>query len=417
MAILSSAYLASSPFQKSVDNDKIIEFALSGYYGLQDYAVSSLQDHISRCLEQRAQLPSQTTQDLLNVLRAISKRLDLDFRADTSFEDFANMKNSLESNGLEHLTQRLEQLSSAVRRTTETIQPTVLDVRTRGIFLSLNGPPQYKCPKPRCLLFSHGFENKKARDLHAAQHYSQFTCSADGCPRQNLGFTSHLDLERHAKQEHLNLDKNIELFPTSKKPKDVWSACKRGEIEFVKDFYERGGDLQSTPEKKSRLTSIVLAARNGHLDLCQYLVRNGCTVFKARNGFQDLTALGEAIKSRNKVLFEFFLNGATEKETSEFINGKSLIYHIASAMNSGERYILDAMLSLNSRRRKQIPCADIFYHALKRKSARQSDVLNLYEYLFSIATAEEVSTILTKPVPNASNNYMHLACAYKMRMR
>ncbi|KAI0809904.1 hypothetical protein GGR55DRAFT_679137 [Xylaria sp. FL0064] len=61
MAILSSAYLASLPFCKGED---ILAAALTGYYGLQDYMVSSWQNHLALSFEQRSRLSPETTEKL-----------------------------------------------------------------------------------------------------------------------------------------------------------------------------------------------------------------------------------------------------------------------------------------------------------------------------------------------------------------
>lgn len=411
MAILSSAYLASSPFRKDINTTDILEIAYSGYYGLQDYAVSSWQNHISHCIEHKPKLSSPTILGLRGVLRALLKRLDITIGSESADEDFDIME-TLKNNGLDNCIQRLEHMSSAIRETTETIQPKVLDARTRDVFLSLNGEPQYKCPKPRCLMFSQGFENKKARNLHAAQHHSQFSCSADGCPRRTIGFTSREDLDKHIKQTHASPVRSVDLFPLPKRRTDIWSDCAAGDIEAVKDFHEKGGDLRFPKASEPSQTPVVIAARNGHLELCQYLIDNGCEIFEARHkGSSDITALGEAIKSRNMDLLTLLMDLATEKGTHDFINGHTFIHHMAAAVNSGERKILDIMSSLHSRRQEQIEYRDIL-HKATFKPNKSSDAVSLYKYFHSLAPPGGVlsfeylggSNILLYACSNSNNN-------------
>ncbi|KAI0440377.1 hypothetical protein F4803DRAFT_527373 [Xylaria telfairii] len=420
MAILSSAYLASSPFHHAIHNEDILSNAVTGYYGLQDYMVSSWQNHLSLSLEPGTRLCLETTKSLQVTLHTLLQRLGLNFVCEPSVENLETLRGRLEENGFEDCAKRLEQISSTIRKVTEKIQLSELDAKMREIFLSLNGRPQYKCPKPKCLRFSDGFENQNARDHHVAQHYIQFLCSVDGCPRQGIGFTSCLGLEKHTKQAHAIIAGQFDLFPPLNSPADIWSACKTGNVDFVKDYYEKGGDLQVTiqrpmPSPKGGITLIVLAARYGHLNLCQYLVSRGCGAFQVRNkSTPDNSAFGEAIKSGNKELFHVFLNSATDGEMEEFINGRTLEKHIAAAINSGEREMLDTLLKFRSKRRDPIPFVDIFYSASNFKPSVMSriDASGLYEYFFKMATTEEASKVLTQSRTDDENN-LHRACSSK----
>ncbi|KAI0854497.1 ankyrin repeat-containing domain protein [Xylaria cubensis] len=416
MAILSSAYLASLPLSHASQETDIYNVALTGYYGIQDYMISSWQNHLLVSLKPGTELSPETTKELKVLVRALLQPLNLNVISEDSVDDWGDSWVRLDGIDFSHCSQRLERISSTIRVVTERIHLSKLDARTRDVFLSLNGIPQYKCPRLDCLMFSHGFQNQKARDRHVAQHYSQFHCPVDGCPRQGIGFTSHLDLKKHTKDAHTNLIKQQDLFPRLQKSTDIWSACENGDVDFVRDFFDKKrGDLQAGREHNSWVTPIIIAARHGHLDLCQYLVHRGCSSLqaKAKSSKCDNTALGAAINLRNKELFAFFLDSATETETQEFIDGPFFERHIGAAFNSGERSFLDTLLELLPKRRSPLRYKNIIYWAIDFAPSRPNhrDLSSLYESIFSMLPADERSMILTQPITEQDGNCLHMACA------
>ncbi|KAI1745814.1 hypothetical protein F4680DRAFT_465696 [Xylaria scruposa] len=415
MAILSSTYIASLPLSHASQDTDIYSVALTGYYGIQDYMVSSWQNHLRISLKPGTKLSPETMKELKVAVGTLFQLLDLNVIPETFLDDWRDSSLELDGINFDHCSQRLERSSSMVRAVTEKIRPSGLDARTRDIFLSLNGIPQYKCPKLDCLMFSHGFQNQNSRDHHVAQHYHQFLCSADGCPRQNIGYASHLELQKHTKEAHANITIQPDLFPRVRASTDIWSACKDGDIEFVENFSdEKRGDLQVGRRSKGWLTPIVIAAKYGHLDICRYLVQRGCSSLQARIKSHKCnnTALGVTINTRNKELFAFFLNSATKAETREFIDGPHFENHIGAAINSGERHFLDVLLELSPRRRSPLQNKDIINSAFSFEPSRLNhiDSSSLYEYLFNMLSADERSMILTQSITQNKGNYLHVAC-------
>ncbi|KAI1125678.1 hypothetical protein F5Y10DRAFT_294447 [Nemania abortiva] len=413
MAIWSSAYLASSPFGKELDDRSIRQNALSGYYGLEDYAVSSVQSHVDLSLKRLNDLHSATTQRLRHMLYMLIKRLDINMSLEIEVGDLESMRASLDYDEYETLSRRLEQMSTVIRRVTEDINPTVLDAKTRDVFYSLNGYPQYKCSKVKCLMFSHGFKDKKSRDFHTAQHYNQITCSTDGCPRQTIGFLSRLDLEKHRTEFHKSPAKKLDSFPSLKKPKDIWSACAQGDIEFVKNFNARGGNLRDAREPDGRITPILIAARNGHLDICQYLSLNGCNIFgPGTSALIKYSALGEAIRARNVELFDTLLNSFSEAEIGKIIGDGDLSRHIAEAVHSGDSYFLKPLLSMRSKHDLNHTNKFIFEDLIDAKRTYTPSVVSLMEELFASMKAEDAAQILARGNRRGGNFVLHRACTY-----
>ncbi|KAI0809905.1 ankyrin repeat-containing domain protein [Xylaria sp. FL0064] len=261
-------------------------------------------------------------------------------------------------------------------------------------------------------MFSRGFKDEKDRNIHIARHYSQFLCSAEGCPRQSIGFTSSQGLEKHTEQAHPSSPKPFNLFPSLKPPADISSACKNGNLDALESLVEAGHDLQAY-RIINELPPIVIAARHGHFDLCQYLVYKGCSIFKASKNIHEAnTALGEAIKSRDTKLFMALLDLATENEAQEFIDGGLFKIHFAAAINFGERDILDVFIRFGAKTEKPLSYPDIFTAAVhfRPRSLNRIGVSSLYEYFFTLPSAIEISLILKQPSPLTGDNSLHVAC-------
>jgi DNA-directed RNA polymerase subunit RPC12/RpoP len=60
----------------------------------------------------------------------------------------------------------------------------------------------YKCPRPSCYHFNHGFIKKSSRDEHVEKHERSYRCNVEGCPSSVLGFTKQRDLQKHMDNTH-----------------------------------------------------------------------------------------------------------------------------------------------------------------------------------------------------------------------
>lgn len=413
MAIWSSAYLASLPFSTEAHSTEIRQIALSGYYGLEDYAVSSIQTHIIRSLEQMPNLSSATAHRLQHVLSNLTKHLHLAVDSQKDLDYPENIRDYFKGNNYEGLTcRRLEQVSSLVRDVTEDIKPEELDHRTKDIFLSLNGITQYRCRKLKCSMFSVDFENKKSRDLHINEHSNQFTCSAYGCPRRTIGFPSSSDLQKHEKEAHTATVKQFDFFPSTKKPIDIWDACAQGDLEFVKDFHSSGGDLHATKSRKSYSKPIYIATRNRHSHICEYLGLNGCYAFETSVFSTRFSALGEAIRMNNKDLFETLINSATEKNIETFINTDDLCTHIVTAVNTGAYTFLDTLQSMRHKRREDFSAKELLRGFCYFKAPFNPSAVDFIEETFGLLSPNDVAEFLTKRDIWGFNE-LYRACGYE----
>ncbi|KAI0878364.1 hypothetical protein GGS24DRAFT_518152 [Hypoxylon argillaceum] len=362
--------------RRNGDRHTILHHAHTGYYGLQDYMVSSWESHTALSLSKAEKVPLEIKNSLRAVLIDFLKHCEFDVPPEDSIPDFESMRDFLNEESFIHPVRHLEVLSSAIRKVTEEIHVSVLDTRTRSIFISLNGQPVYKCPQLECLMFSENFESKKAREEHVAQHHNQFDCPVD-----------------------------------VNESNDVWSAAKTGDIDFFEDFLQKGGDLNKEEGYREVLR---VAAQHGRLELCQYLVRRGCSIFYAGNkGYPSKTALGAAIETRNKKLFDLLMSLAHKDEIREYTNSHVLIIQYAVAINSGESEFIDAMLALVSNREECIPFDRIFYQIANYKPVRHTDASKVYDALYAMVERYNAWENLSGPKLEGGDNYLVRACYSK----
>ncbi|KAI0971544.1 hypothetical protein F4678DRAFT_87902 [Xylaria arbuscula] len=414
MALFSSVYLASIPFHKNSNHNSILNNALTGYYGLQDYMISSWDDHMTISLKQAAELPAQTNKSLRTALLNLLSCCNFDVLGEDTFQSFDDMRVLLTEESLSYLVRQLEQLSSTIRKVTEDIDPSRLDTRTSSVFISLNGKQGYKCPKPKCFMFYQHFESKKARDAHLTQHRNQFVCAVDGCLRQTLGFASLLDLRKHEEQDHSSCTLDSDTFPVVKESRNILDAARNGDIDFMKSFQQAGGNLNSLPERGvtgAADTPLRISAQYGQLESCQYLVRRGCSIFHANNKvYPARSALGAAIETRNTKLIRQLLDLAGEEETREFINSPALAHHYAAAIDSGESEVIDAMTALLSRREEKLDFPDLFRAIAGYRQFKHADSSKVYEALSTMVERYNAWTDLSgQAALSPKGNYLHLA--------
>ncbi|KAK8876959.1 hypothetical protein PGQ11_001905 [Apiospora arundinis] len=399
MAIFSSVYLASLPF-KTESTTKIEEHALSGYYGLLDYSVSSWQEHLEFSIEHEQNISMSSLQSLQKAFVTILKHLDFYDIPEDVGDDLGSLKPFINASSLKHGMHRLEFLSTAIRRVVEGIDLTVLNDRARNTFLFFNGEQRYKCPKPRCLRFSHGFESRESRDQHASQHYAQFACSAEGCPRGIVGFFTRSDLDQHIKETHIT-ERPADLFPAFSGSKDsLTDACARGDIQAI---------ICLRAQRKRELlieeSHIVLAAENGQAELCQYFAHNVniCDVdYRYRNLGPTALALRMAIMKDSINMFRLLHNAATTEQKSNYVNSTIFGYHLGIAVCYATREFVDMLLSMNSTREQPLSHADIFLEAASTSNVRSKKVPNLFGYIFSLLSPEEVSPIMYQKTLDAA---------------
>ena len=76
------------------------------------------------------------------------------------------------------------------------------NIATRTSLRANYGADIYKCARPSCYHFNHGFGKKSLRDEHVEKHERSYRCNVEGCPSAVLGFTKQTDLQKHKDNTH-----------------------------------------------------------------------------------------------------------------------------------------------------------------------------------------------------------------------
>ncbi|KAF4977612.1 hypothetical protein FZEAL_5896 [Fusarium zealandicum] len=323
MALFCSRYLTSQPFHKGLRAEPIQEFALSGYYGFLDYAVATWLHHLSFVLDGSSNLAAGEIFDLLssatNTLQtydipegSVSTLSSSTQKASTepTIQKVQVMLREWRQNGKRcHLEKRI----SIIRDAMESIDVSALNERARTIFLGLNGPSSFKCPRSDCHNFNNGFSCSQARDVHMADHERPFKCLARGCFAGFTGFRTKSELQVHTKLHH-PADEPPAYFPRLKKKaeKSIFDACIKGDLDSVKSFLERGVDV-------NRPHCIGLWANYGSTEIAKMLI---------------LADDGAAANTRN-LMGQFPLHLACKKSDAKLV---ALLVSHTNDLNARDEY-------------------------------------------------------------------------------
>ncbi|KAH0537126.1 hypothetical protein FGG08_006059 [Glutinoglossum americanum] len=352
MAIFCSRYLTSYPFSDGLEANSIRDLALSGYYGFHDYAVVFWHYHVGRVLAGESNLTAGLRMDVLkSVIRLLgiyttTPPTDPETQSPTSQpspteQDVRTLIETWRSNGGGAFAIS-ERRTSAVRQVIESINPAQLDDKEKAGLLGLIGLPRFKCPKIQCLKFSAGFPNQQTRDSHVREHERPFKCPAEGCYARISGFLSQSALDVHVGRFHPDDKSPSTLFPHLKRKKqsNIFTACSQGSLEEVKAFHCQGANLDTALQENGGLTPLVLAVRQGHANVCAYLIKQGADVHRFKYG--DISPLGETIKLGDYELFRFLCH--TAGEDPKYFES-SFTKHVALTLSFGRHEILEEILA------------------------------------------------------------------------
>jgi hypothetical protein len=356
MAVFCSRYLTSDPFKHGLRERSIREFALSGYYSLQDYAAAFWHHHVDSVLNPTANVPVELSENIVGSVICLlgdykvmqqTGSTTLGSQPGPTAQEIQKILQEWRNNGQKD---SFEERTSAIRRVIELIDVAGLDDQRKTVFLGLNGVPHFKCPKPRCQMFALGFMDRQTRDAHVEEHERPFKCSNEGCYARSIGFPSQSALDVHVKRLHFYGASPQPLFPPSAMKTDIFTACARGDLDAVKAFVRQGIDVDVATQPRGRLTPLVLAARKGHVLVCQYLILRGAQVYHTDAGTSRrvITALEEAIERRDYDLFRIIVETAGERQRLAFLDASSapgLRSYVQAAITNGAVEILRDLLS------------------------------------------------------------------------
>ena len=236
LAELCLEYFCFPIFDSSLSDEQIQGYLFTGAYALLEYAIVNWPIHVERGL-----LDQQVSRELVQQLEeTLSAFLDTRWRPphDKSLvpKGFISPLKVIKNTELQ--AKVLKTMASIHRLTTAHVldvpacaavdlfdfiyrlreQLEYLADSTYGDELEalerFYGPNIYKCPRPYCKWFHHGFEDAQERALHKDKHDRSFHCPDVSCYGATIGHTSKKELEAHIASYHAPEDE----FPAEISP-------------------------------------------------------------------------------------------------------------------------------------------------------------------------------------------------------
>ncbi|KAL3456285.1 hypothetical protein BJX64DRAFT_281462 [Aspergillus heterothallicus] len=357
LGLFCSKYLLSTPFSNTFEESQVRANALSGYYALQDYAVSSIFDHFLAASEKgdngKPALPI--------ALRSSLESLFAEYRKPSESKRMATM-NRLD--GLDQLAQYLpsdadkryalfdlEQRTFMIRAMLEQVRSELPHQHGCTILELLYGPISFKCPRPWCLHFLSGLDTVGDRRRHILRHDNPFICPDDTCPLHEIGFDSELRLNRHIIQYHSSMQDTPQVVfpePRARKKNTLYHAVERGDLELAEKHINDGADVNEATS--TFLTPLCLAAQNDHLAICHLLVKHGAKTDK--DAYVKKSPLQLAIKNRRVDIVRYLLH----VDANMFQFGKSGT--VSKAIDSCNLEVLNIVIKSAARKLGQQELGD-----------------------------------------------------------
>ncbi|KAK6526015.1 hypothetical protein TWF281_011056 [Arthrobotrys megalospora] len=350
-AIFFSQYLTSYPFNSTVPKDEIRQFALDGYYGLQDYACAFWGHHARLALSQPSNISSGMKSTIIQHITQLkdicqSKLHSGDSQGDDSAEDVAQDLETVVSRTLSRINEwhglgaegtPLSNRVISIRRVIEQIDDNALDESQHDVFLELHGVRRFKCPRTNCLFYATGFVGFGQRGDHVKEHERPFKCSTPGCYARIIGFPSSSALEAHIARLHSSDTKTSRLFPRPWEAKvlTIHKAAIKGDLETLKLLHSMGHSIVATERANSGRVPLALAAKHGHVGVCEYLMNQGLDPYY-RSAAASISPMREAVKKGNYEVFEVLKNLSTYTT-----DAKELLRLFSFAVASGSTEIFD----------------------------------------------------------------------------
>jgi len=184
-----------------------------------------------------------------------------------------------------------------IRMRIETLVTDEAVLKLEGI-RDLYGHWGYKCPKPWCHFFVSGFATPVKRDRHLSEHDRPFRCDVHGCYGQQIGFPTEPDLDKHNTRLHSGDAEVLKDFPAfeSTAVPDIIRAAAKGNLGRVQELVTAGVNVNIPKKDKEGTFPLYVAAKNGHLEVCRYLLNNGAAV-NAQCKHSRKTALHAAVSN------------------------------------------------------------------------------------------------------------------------
>ncbi|KAK2782046.1 hypothetical protein FQN53_000222 [Emmonsiellopsis sp. PD_33] len=370
MAIFCTRYLLSEPFKARIGSTEIEQYFDSGYYAFLDYATQNVFGHLFATIQSPTCTDGRPSETLLGLTKSFLDDYGIrsepvrDFvdgtGPDDQLHDLTVTIRSLPQNETE--LSKLFSLESRAFQIRKTIETYMAHRRKDVVLLeTMYGPLSYKCPRNWCRHFNEGFDTKLDRDSHIEKHERRFQCSHEHCPHNQLGFPSHAALKQHDKQSHAADGNAGFLFKRPRKftEDDVREAATRGDVAALRHFLKTTSYVSKHRTKEERgIHILMLAANNGHLDVCKLLLDSGVDVNGNIWGHEAAGSMGnspmEAAIHGNRVeIVQFLLQVERFRYTPT---------HLRRAAEKGHLEIFKILFEIFKRENKSWATSDAITH-------------------------------------------------------
>ncbi|KAG8677696.1 hypothetical protein FPOAC2_03877 [Fusarium poae] len=312
MALFCAEYMISRPMTPGLSKAEMQDYAMTGYYGFHDYASAFWWKHVQQVLT-ASEMDTGIARKVLQTAHEYLTRTG-EIEENTAVDDDSSGAIQSLKRKLERIPQDLRDWTSikiyelrlvVIREALEVLVNQPREHRVAG--LALYGPWRYKCRKPWCQYFNHGFEDAQQQQLHNDKHELPFTCDYHGCVAAEFGFEKESDLRTHTRRWH-PLEEPLP-FPMpkqhTKSHPNIFKAVETGDLETVK-YHIQQGNISPDYQKKGGKCLLQSAVEKGQLHIVQYLKEMGANMVvesRPNTPFGSLLKIAVACEDLEMVAF------------------------------------------------------------------------------------------------------------------
>jgi hypothetical protein len=227
---------------------------------LQDYVVAKWTSHVASVRSLTRNLPEHVLKEFARAVELFCERfesLDTEKPTDQDFADCSLLAGDRAQPDLaiiwSHIrvhnakdikvrdTISLGSLSMAVERNRKRMEEIANSTNKhvfhhqKALLTSNYGQDIFKCSKISCYWFYAGFKDKKTRDRHERRHNRPFVCNVPHCSKEELGFITNQDLEKHRREFHPDPLDLVDVFLVERAPQaDAKFPCSKCDKRFTR---------------------------------------------------------------------------------------------------------------------------------------------------------------------------------------
>lgn len=258
------------------DPDMLRQYALEGYYALQDYAVAKWSYHVLAWLQMGAKFLEEAPNAKEQLLAITTAIIDFMDRYDDDdwetglvkeckqhceiFEEHEILYDNLVLLVSHIFTFQkfesrhnvsLKSLATAFERNRKVLEEFPKKYKSDMLLYKqfYDHENLYKCSKITCRYFSEGFTTAKARKKHVDIHDRPYLCETTDCVGSE-GFANSKDLEKHNKTFHPEMVDFSKIFTslTAKRSNAAYACTMCGKT-FTRDFHRKHHEMSHRGER------------------------------------------------------------------------------------------------------------------------------------------------------------------------